>query len=121
MGAGIPLGRDGSELSLEARTFTVCDIFDAITDDRPCRGPVPVPEALEIMERLVGTALDPDCFQALTESVDDVGHEADDRKVYCPLFACFGSHHKGKASARSRSSGPFVLVSAWGFVTGKGC
>ncbi len=71
-GRGYPLGMVAAELSLETRIITICDIFDAITAERPYRGPIPVPEALEIMGRMVGTALDPDCYRTLLESVDEM-------------------------------------------------
>ncbi|MEJ2687056.1 MAG: HD domain-containing phosphohydrolase [Gammaproteobacteria bacterium] len=71
-GGGYPLGMVAAELSVETRIITVCDIFDAITAERPYRGPIPVPEALEIMGRMVGTALDPDCYRTLLESVDEM-------------------------------------------------
>lgn len=50
-GKGYPNGLIASELTLETRIITICDIFDAITATRPYRGPIPVPGALEIMGR----------------------------------------------------------------------
>lgn len=69
-GKGYPHGLSGRDISLETRIITVSDIFDALTADRPYRGPLPIPQALEIMGRMVGSALDPDCYQALVDSVD---------------------------------------------------
>lgn len=71
-GKGYPRGLVASELTLETRIITICDIFDAITAERPYRGPIPVPEALEIMGRMVGTALDSDCYRALRECVHEL-------------------------------------------------
>lgn len=71
-GKGYPRGLAAADLSLETRIITICDIFDAITADRPYRGPIPLPEALEIMGRMGGTALDRNCYQALTESVHEL-------------------------------------------------
>jgi HD-GYP domain-containing protein (c-di-GMP phosphodiesterase class II) len=64
-GQGYPRGLDGSALSLETRIITTADIFDAITAERPYRAAVPVPAALEMMEKLRGRALDGDCLDAL--------------------------------------------------------
>lgn len=68
-GGGYPRGIKADQISLETRIITISDIFDAITADRPYRGPIPVPKALEIMGRMVGTALDADCYQALVDCV----------------------------------------------------
>lgn len=72
-GKGYPKALSARDLSIETRIITVSDIFDAITADRPYRGPIPVPEALEIMGRMVGGALDPVCYRALVECVNEVG------------------------------------------------
>ena len=68
-GKGYPKAMPAADIALETRIITVADIFDAITAERPYRGPIPVPEALEIMGRMVGTALDRDCFAALEDCV----------------------------------------------------
>jgi putative nucleotidyltransferase with HDIG domain len=64
-GTGYPHGLAAQEIAMETRIITTADIFDAITADRPYRGPTPVDRALEIMRGHVGTALDPACFDAL--------------------------------------------------------
>lgn len=64
-GKGYPRGLMAEQISLETRIITTADIFDAITADRPYRGPIPIPKALEIMAETVGTAIDAQCFAAL--------------------------------------------------------
>ena len=64
-GAGYPLGLSAAQITLETRIITTADIFDAITAERPYRGAIPVPKALEIMAENLGTAIDPVCFEAL--------------------------------------------------------
>jgi len=68
-GTGYPRGLAGSEIPIETRIITTADIFDAITAERPYRGAIPIPQALEIMRKTVGTALDADCFEALVRAV----------------------------------------------------
>lgn len=68
-GKGYPLGLQEKEISLETRIITVADIFDAITAARPYRGPIPVPQTLDIMQKEVGTAVDERCMQALRTCV----------------------------------------------------
>ena len=58
-----------TQISLETRIITVADIFDAITADRPYRAAVPVPQTLETMAGMVGTAVDPLCFEALRQVI----------------------------------------------------
>ena len=72
-GLGYPRGLDESRIEQETRIITTCDFFDALTADRPYRAALPVPEALAIMERLVGTALDADCFAALKTEIARAG------------------------------------------------
>ena len=64
-GGGYPRGLAADEIRLETRIITTADIFDAITAERPYRGAIAVPKALEMMEKTVGSALDPACFEAL--------------------------------------------------------
>ena len=64
-GKGYPRGLSGDQIPLETRIITAADIFDAITADRPYRGPIPLPEALAMMEKTVGSAIDPAVFAAL--------------------------------------------------------
>jgi len=71
-GSGYPRGLSGEQISIETRIITTADIFDAITAERPYRGAIPIPEALEIMRQTVGTALDADCFEALVRAVERV-------------------------------------------------
>lgn len=71
-GKGYPKGMVAAELTLETRIITLCDIFDAITAERPYRGPIPVPQALEIIGRMTGTAIDTQCYHALLECVHEM-------------------------------------------------
>ncbi len=68
-GTGYPLGLKGNEISLHTRIVTVADVFDALTAERPYRGPMTVNDALALMSRDVGTAFDSDCFAALNRAM----------------------------------------------------
>lgn len=68
-GNGYPRGIKADDIRLETRIITTADIFDAITAERPYRGAIPIPQALDMMEKTVGTALDPDCFAALKQAM----------------------------------------------------
>ncbi|MDO8185462.1 HD domain-containing phosphohydrolase [Conexibacter sp. JD483] len=64
-GRGYHRGLDGSRLSPFARTLAVADVFEALTAERPYRGPLAPDEALALMRREVGTAFCPHAFAAL--------------------------------------------------------
>ena len=68
-GRGYPKGLGSAEIPLETRILTTADIFDALTAERPYRGPMPIPKALGIMEGDLGSAIDPDCLAALVRSL----------------------------------------------------
>ena len=64
-GKGYPRGLEASEITLETRIITVADIFDAISSERPYHPAATAQQTLDIMRKMVGTALDQDCFEAL--------------------------------------------------------
>ncbi len=68
-GKGYPKGLTAADLSLETRILSVADIFDALSAERPYRKAMPVGEAFALMEGMVGTAIDGDCFAALRRAI----------------------------------------------------
>jgi HD-GYP domain-containing protein (c-di-GMP phosphodiesterase class II) len=68
-GKGYPRGLKGAEIRLETRIITTADIFDALTAERPYRAAMPTEKALEIMQGMVGTAIDEACLEALRQVV----------------------------------------------------
>jgi putative nucleotidyltransferase with HDIG domain len=49
-GSGYPIGFIGKEIPVIARIVNICDVFDALTSDRPYRKAYPIEEAIQIME-----------------------------------------------------------------------
>jgi HD-GYP domain-containing protein (c-di-GMP phosphodiesterase class II) len=68
-GKGYPRGLTASEIAPETRIITTADIFDALTAERPYRAAMPVTKALGIMTEMAGTAIDPECLQALQRAL----------------------------------------------------
>lgn len=66
-GSGYPLGLAGDAIPLESRIVAVADMFDALTHDRPYRPARPVPDALETVIGLGGSAFDPCVVHALSD------------------------------------------------------
>lgn len=64
-GKGYPDALAGCDIGMDTRIVTVADIFDALTAERPYRGPMPEQKALEIMGGIVGSEIDKECFSAL--------------------------------------------------------
>ncbi|MDP1863437.1 MAG: HD domain-containing phosphohydrolase [Thiobacillus sp.] len=72
-GKGYPHGLTAERIPRETRIITVADIFDAITAERPYRGPIPVPEAIAMMEKERGAAIDGACLDALKQALPALG------------------------------------------------
>jgi HD-GYP domain-containing protein (c-di-GMP phosphodiesterase class II) len=68
-GKGYPLGLDAQVIARETRIITLCDVYDALTSDRPYRSAMPADQALAVMQGEVGSALDPEGFEALKATV----------------------------------------------------
>lgn len=75
-GTGYPKKMCGEEITLGTRVITTADIFDAITANRPYRGPIPVAKALDMMEAEIGVAIDAQCFAALKTSLNRLPENA---------------------------------------------
>ena len=58
---------------METRIITVADIFDAITAERPYRGPIPVADAIAMMEKERDAAIDGTCLDALKQTLPELG------------------------------------------------
>lgn len=61
-GSGYPHGLQGEEIPLEARILTLVDGYDAMTSNRPYRGPIPSQRAVEILANEQGRLIDPHVF-----------------------------------------------------------
>ena len=66
-GDGYPTRRVGIEIPLEARVLAVADAYDAMTSTRPYHPAMPVPRALEEVDRNAGSQFDPTVVQAFLE------------------------------------------------------
>jgi PAS domain S-box-containing protein len=58
-GTGYPHGLKGEEIPLVARIFAVCDVWDAVTSDRPYRKAWSKKEALKYVRAQAGSHFDP--------------------------------------------------------------
>jgi HD-GYP domain-containing protein (c-di-GMP phosphodiesterase class II) len=66
-GTGYPRGRTGLALDPLSRVLGVADVAEALSADRPYRGPLDAATVLEIIGRDAGTKLDATAFAALED------------------------------------------------------
>ena len=64
-GTGYPNGLKGEDIPLEGRIAAVCDVFDALTHERPYKHAWTVVDACREIERLRGSHFDPAVADAL--------------------------------------------------------
>lgn len=63
-GEGYPNGLKGEAIPLSGRIVAVCDVFDALTSERPYKSAWPVEKALAVIEADSGTHFDPQVVKA---------------------------------------------------------
>jgi PAS domain S-box-containing protein/putative nucleotidyltransferase with HDIG domain len=63
-GMGYPRGLQGQEIPLAARIFSVIDVFDALTSDRPYRPAWPEEKVILYLREQSGTQFDPEVVEA---------------------------------------------------------
>ena len=66
-GSGYMKGLQGTEIPLNARIFTIVDVFDALTSKRPYKEPFDFEKAMNLMKLDSGKRFDPELFQIFSE------------------------------------------------------
>ncbi|HOV94886.1 MAG TPA: HD domain-containing protein [Spirochaetales bacterium] len=69
-GTGYPRGLKGEEIPLLARIFTVADVYDAVTSDRPYRAAWPKEQALDYMRSQSGKIFDPHIVEVFLSLIE---------------------------------------------------
>jgi len=80
-GTGYPDGLGGEAIPLEARIFSVADSFDAMTSDRPYRGPIGIERALDEIRGGAGSQFDPEVVRAFVAMLEDPPDDPDLRRA----------------------------------------
>jgi putative two-component system response regulator len=77
-GTGYPYQLSASQISLEARVVRICDVYDALREERPYRGGISHEEAIHVIERGDGLVeprmFDPIVHRAFLECSSKVAH-----------------------------------------------
>lgn len=80
-GSGYPNGLAGEEIPLAGRICAICDVFDALTSDRPYKSAWDFDDAMAEIARGAGLHFDPELtaiFLSLKEEIRQVYHELKD-------------------------------------------
>jgi HD-GYP domain-containing protein (c-di-GMP phosphodiesterase class II) len=70
-GTGYPRKLKGEEIPLAARIFTVVDVWDAMTSDRPYRPAWPRKTARDYIEAMAGISFDPEVVKVFIALIND--------------------------------------------------
>lgn len=69
-GSGYPQGLKGEEIPLFARLFSVVDVWDALSSDRPYRKGLPPKDVVQYLRAEAGRLFDPQVVEAFLKLVD---------------------------------------------------
>ncbi len=71
-GSGYPEGLSGEDISIEGRIVAVCDVFDALTSERPYKKAWDVNEAVDWMQEQKGKHFQPELMDAFIKTLPEV-------------------------------------------------
>ena len=71
-GNGYPRGLFGAEIPLIARIFSIVDVFDALSSDRPYKKALPLPNCLDFLNKEAGGHFEPELVDQFTEIATDI-------------------------------------------------
>lgn len=87
-GKGYPYGLNAESIPINARIFSIADVFDALTSKRPYKSPIPFDEAMAIIEDGRGSLFDPallDTFMEISKSMYDQYANSDEQTLRANL------------------------------------
>lgn len=68
-GSGYPNGIEGNEIHEFARLAAICDVYDALTSDRPYRKGMPANQAYDVLLAGSGTQFDPELLRMFVQRI----------------------------------------------------
>jgi putative two-component system response regulator len=71
-GSGYPRGLSGKAIPIEGRICAICDVFDALTSERPYKQAWPVEEAVAFLRQQKGQHFDPQLVDLFETILDEV-------------------------------------------------
>lgn len=93
-GTGYPRRLVGNEIPLFGRIIAVADVFEAVTSERPYRQPMPLEEALRLLEEGSGTHFDPDVLQVFQAAFaeGEIEQQTERSTAHDTFLAAFAAH-----------------------------
>jgi HD-GYP domain-containing protein (c-di-GMP phosphodiesterase class II) len=70
-GTGYPRGLRGKDIPLSARIFTIVDVYDALSNDRPYRSAWPRRQVMQYLREQSGIYFDPEVVNAFAELLNE--------------------------------------------------
>ena len=71
-GSGYPTGLSGKAIPLEGRICAICDVFDALTSERPYKKAWPVEDAMQFIHEQSGKHFDPNLVSLFDTVLNEV-------------------------------------------------
>jgi len=71
-GSGYPKGLSGEDIFLEGRIAAICDVFDALTSERPYKKEWPIDKAIDEIISQKGKHFDPHLVELFLENLDEI-------------------------------------------------
>jgi len=98
-GNGYTKGLSGDDIPLEARIFSVCDVYDALRSKRPYKEEMTHPEALKIISSDSGQSFDPAIVNAFMRCERDFNNIHNAYKYLYAMFCqIYGTDYVGNLS-----------------------
>ncbi|MBG0785161.1 MAG: HD domain-containing protein [Anaerolineaceae bacterium] len=85
-GTGYPLGLSGEDIPLAARMFSIVDVWDALTSDRPYRQALSREEALNLIVSQSGSHFDPKVVESFIKVLSDENYLDIPHKIRIQAF-----------------------------------
>ncbi len=89
-GSGYPNGLKGKEIPIEGRISSICDVFDALTSERPYKKAWPVEKAINLIKEETGRQFDPKLvplFLSILPDIIEIGQQyTDDTESHLQSF-----------------------------------
>jgi len=71
-GTGYPRGLSCEAIGFDTRIISAADMLAALVSERPHRPAFALPDAPAVMHGEIGTKIDPECFGALNDVIDEL-------------------------------------------------
>ncbi len=107
-GTGYLKGLQGEDIPLNARIFTIVDVFDALTSRRPYKSPFGYEESMNILRQDSGKRFDPfllDTFVGIAKSLHASLVEASDESLMATMHHLVNKHFSVSGAYRREGIG----------------